>query len=621
MTGGSISVRDEITYRDKKGELITEKISGIRDYNGEKYVQLQDASQGSVIEVTGLTATYAGQGLGEDEASIRPVSEPVFVFTVVPEGPVDIPVFMKQLRELEEEDPLVRFTYNELYHAIFVQLMGNVQVEVLQNVIENRFSVACRIEKGNVLYKETIKGKVEGVGHYEPVRHYAEVHLIIEEGTRNSGINVSSRCSTDKLDKNWQAVITDCLENMSLRGVLGNFPLTDINVYLMGGQVSLSHTDSSDVREATRRAMRQGLMKAESVILEPYYYYELRLPSTQIGRAVNDIRNMSGTFDMETLDGDESRIKGYCPVSEMQGYSSVVMGYTSGKGRLSTSFDSYREAHDREKILSAVDYDPERDVENSPDSIFFKNGAGFHVKWNEVEKYMHMDNFLTEEKSREKEKPRRITSLDEREIEAILNRELGQKRRKPVPDTPPKKPKVVMGYDPDKKRYVFIDGYNLLFADSELKKLARRNIDAARSKLIDMMADYESYTGTEVLIVFDAYMNSEQREKRSSEKGVEVIYTDYTVTADAYLEKMANEIGRNDYVKVVSSDNLVRIGVFRSGVTCSSCSLFLEEIRNTKNEITEFLRKNNMRADTRISDIVDGEILEKWKQIVNYSQD
>ena len=622
VTGGKLSVRDEITYTDARGNAVSEKVTSIRDYNGEKFVQINEAEQGSVVEVTGLSATYAGQGMGEDEKYVRPVSEPVFVYTVIPETAVDIPVFMKQLHELEEEDPLLKFTYDELYHAIFVQLMGDVQIEVLQELIENRFGVVCSIDKGNVLYKETIRGRVEGIGHYEPIGHYAEVHLIIEGTERNSGINIISRYSTDKLDRNWQNVITDYLENSRLSGVLGNFPLTDVTIYLMAGGVSLDHTSSDDLREATQRALRQGLMKADSMILEPYYYYELKLPTHQIGRAISDIRVMSGTFEMETLNEEESVVKGYCPVSEMQGYSSEVMLYTSGKGRLSTSFDSYREAHDEEKILAGIDYDPERDVENSPDSIFFKHGAGFHVKWNEVEKYMHMGSYLVKQEDMVYGKVHRQISLDEQQVEDILNRELGEKRRKPYSQhTVYKHSEVRKGYDPNKKKYVFIDGYNLLFADDELKEIAKTNLEAARGRLIDMMADYEAYTGIEVLIVFDAYMNSEQTEKRTSENGVEVIFTDYTVTADAYLQKMANEIGKNDYVKVVSSDNLVRLGVFGSGVTCSSCGLFLEELKRTREDIMDFLEKNNMSTDTKLKDIVDEEILEKWKATVNYSQE
>ena len=497
-----------------------------------------------------------------------------------------------------------------------------VQIEVLQELIENRFGVVCSIDKGNVLYKETIRGRVEGIGHYEPIGHYAEVHLIIEGTERNSGINIISRYSTDKLDRNWQNVITDYLENSRLSGVLGNFPLTDVTIYLMAGGVSLDHTSSDDLREATQRALRQGLMKADSMILEPYYYYELKLPTHQIGRAISDIRVMSGTFEMETLNEEESVVKGYCPVSEMQGYSSEVMLYTSGTGRLSTSFDSYREAHDEEKILAGIDYDPERDVENSPDSIFFKHGAGFHVKWNEVEKYMHMGSYLVKQEDMVYGKVHRQISLDEQQVEDILNRELGEKRRKPYSQhTVYKHSEVRKGYDPNKKKYVFIDGYNLLFADDELKEIAKTNLEAARGRLIDMMADYEAYTGIEVLIVFDAYMNSEQTEKRTSENGVEVIFTDYTVTADAYLQKMANEIGKNDYVKVVSSDNLVRLGVFGSGVTCSSCGLFLEELKRTREDIMDFLEKNNMSTDTKLKDIVDEEILEKWKATVNYSQE
>ncbi|MBR3296051.1 MAG: TetM/TetW/TetO/TetS family tetracycline resistance ribosomal protection protein [Clostridia bacterium] len=621
VTGGKLSVRDEIRYTDTKGKEYSEKITGIREYNGERFVQISDAPQGSIVEVTGLTSTYAGQGLGEGEESIRTVSEPVFVYSIEPEEHVDLPVFLRQLHELEEEDPLLRFSYDEVYDAVFVQLMGDVQIEILQELIRNRFNVECSIKAGKVLYKETIRDKVEGIGHYEPIRHYAEVHLILEGSRINSGISISSRCPTDELDKNWQSDIIDYLENTRLTGVLGNFPVTDLNIYLMGGRVSLSHTDSSDIREATRRAFRQGLMKADSMILEPYYYYELRLPTGQVGRAITDIRNMKGDFEILALNEEESLIRGYCPVSEMQGYSSKVMFYTSGKGRLSTSFDSYREAHDPDAVLEGIDYDPERDTENPADSIFFKHGAGFHVKWNEVEKYMHMDRFLEKNDGMVMGKVHRQISLDEQQVEEILNREFGEKRRKQYRPSEYKYSSVIKGYDPNKKRYVFIDGYNLLFADEELKTVAKTNIDAARNRLIDMMADYEAYTGIEVVVVFDAYLNSEQTEKRFSDNGVEVIYTDYTVTADAYLEKMANEIGKNDYVKVVSSDNLVRMGVFGSGVTCSSCRLFLEEFRKTRRDIIEFLEKNNMKTDTKIRDIVDEEILKKWKTIVNYSQE
>ena len=622
ITGGSLGVRTVLTYRDGKGDTHEEKINGIRLYNGDKYTLLEKAEAGEVVGITGLSATFAGQGLGSVLGVTAPLSEPVFSYTIVPEDDVDVLWLYKQIRILEEEDPMLRFSFSEKFGTISISLMGAVQTEVIESIIASRFGVNVRIEQGRILYKETIKNKVEGVGHYEPLRHYAEVHVLLEPLKPGSGIVLHSACPGDELSLTWQRQILYNLEEKKHVGVLGGFPLTDVRITLVSGKAHLKHTEGGDMRQAALRAVRQGLMQAENVLLEPVYNYEIKLPSENLGRAINDIQNMSGTFEVETLDDGMSVLRGKCPVLGMHGYSDELASYTGGSGTISCEYGGYMPCHDQDEIVKTFGYDPEADLGNSPDSVFCKHGAGFVVKWNEVFDYMHLDSFLRPRPAGPAQERHRTEDLDEKEIEAIMNREFGPIRRKQygasavinVKKGKEKKEEV-------KKRHIVIDGYNLMFAWEEAKELSQKSLDLARTKLMDAMSDYHGFTGDDILIVFDAYRNTDQTEKRIIYHGIEVLYTNTDQTADAYIERFANELSRNESVKVVSSDNLVRLGVFRSGISAISSKYFLEEMKRVEGEIRSIIGALNIPAGQRLGDIMDQEELEQWRRKLNLSEE
>ena len=622
ITGGSLKVRSTVTYKDGEGTLLEEKISGIRTYTGDRYTLSEAAGGGEVVGITGLSGTFAGQGLGAAGGDSSPLSEPVFSYTIVPEDDVDILWLYKQIRVLEEEDPMLRFSFSEKFGTISVSLMGAVQTEVIASLIESRFGIRVRIEQGKILYKETVRNKVEGVGHYEPLRHYAEVHVLIEPLPAGSGIVLHSACPGDELSLTWQKQILYNLEEKKHVGVLGGFPLTDVRITLVSGKAHLKHTEGGDMRQAALRAVRQGLMQAENVLLEPVYNYEIELPSENLGRAINDIQNMSGTFEVETLDDGTSLLRGVCPVAGMHGYSGELASYTGGSGTISCEYGGYLPCHDQAEIVPTFGYDPEADLGNSPDSVFCRHGAGFIVKWNEVFDYMHLDSFLRPKPANVRTEKHRTEDLDEKEVEAIMNREFGPIRRKQYGQSAVinvRKGKEKK--EEPKKRHLVIDGYNLMFAWDETKALSEKSLDLARTRLMDTMSDYHGYTGDDVMIVFDAYRNTDQTEKRIIYHGIELLYTNTDQTADAYIERFANELSRNESVKVVSSDNLVRLGVFRSGIQAISSKYFLEEMNSVEGEIREIISKLNIPSGQRLGDIVDQEELEQWRRKQNFSEE
>ncbi len=614
VLGGTVKTRDVITYQSSGGKEISEKITGIRLYNSDKFTNLNEAKSSEVVTLTGLSETYAGQGLGSIDDT-QSYLEPVLRYELKPIGDLDSRTVYQTLLELQEEEPQLRLSWDSLNNAIYVHLMGNIQIEVIKSLIWDKYRIDVEIADSQVLYKETIASITEGIGHFEPLRHYAEVHLLLEPGEPGSGLTFGSVLPTDRLGSTWQNMILYHLQEKKHKGVLGGFPLTDVKITLVAGRISLKHTEGGDIREAALRAVRQGLMTAKNVLLEPFYHYSLTVPTTNVGRAVNDIQLMSGDFEINALDNGMSILTGFAPVSEMQYYQSEVAAYTGGYGKLSCVSGGYRPCHNQDEILDSVNYDPLADTANTPNSVFCKQGAGFTVKWNEVTDYMHIESFLKPRTEQVKEKHRTI-DLDEKALEELMLREFGPIRRKQygTPSVIHKADKETDIDETPKKSHIIIDGYNLMFLMTEQGIIPSGSLDLSRSAMISLLSNYSSFTGTHILTVFDAYQTTQVDNKKYSENNVDVIFTEYGETADAFIEKTANNLGKNDHVRVVSSDNLVRLGVFRSGIQRTSSQYFVEELASSQSEISGLIEKHNSKSGQSLSEFVDKEFLEKWQK-------
>ncbi len=596
LTGGTLSVRDTLRYRGANGMLLEEKVAQIRLYSGAKYETVQTASAGDVVAVTGLTETRPGQGLGAEPDGDTPLLTPALGYRIdLPLG-VDARTVLPRLRQLEEEEPLLHIVWQPNLGEIQAQLMGPLQTEVLVSLIRERFGLEVTVGAGRILYRETIAAPVEGVGHFEPLRHYAEVHLLLEPGEPGSGLRFTSSLSEDDLDLNWQRLILTHLAEKEHLGVLTGSPLTDVKITLIAGRAHLKHTEGGDFRQATYRAVRQGLMQAESILLEPYYRFRLEVPLSDVGRAISDIQAMGGVHDAPEEAGGRMVLTGSAPVSAMGSYMTEMAAYTRGRGRFSCRVEGYRPCRNAEAVIAERAYDPEADLENTPDSVFCAHGAGFVVKWKDVREYMHLDTGFGKAApaSEEPVKVRRKNlDIDEKELQAILEREFG-----PVRQTLPVPPKVVAAAaatppTPKVPERLIVDGYNVIFAWDELKELAQGSLDAARSKLIEMLINYQSYTASEVVLVFDAYRVPGGEGEKSTEGAVHVVYTKENETADMYIERLADEIGRNEAVRVVTSDSLVRLGALRSGVLRTSSMEFKGEVDKVMEKIAEAIRRSN----------------------------
>ncbi len=574
ITGGSIRNR---------GVINGEKVTGLRMYSGAKYETVDEVSAGSIVAVQGLEKTFAGQGIGIEDNSDSPQLEPVLSYRLKLPKNTDALTALKKLRLLEDEDPLLRISWNEQLREIHIQLMGQVQTEVLVALIKERFDMDVEIDSGGIMYRETIKAPVEGVGHFEPLRHYAEVHLALEPAERGSGLSFESRCSTDELDINWQNLILSHLAEKQHLGVLTGSPITDMKISLIAGRAHAKHTEGGDFREAVYRAVRQGLMKAESQLLEPWYEFRIEVPPEQIGRAISDVRAMSGEFSAE----DVSAIKGIAPVSEMNGYAPVLASYTSGRGRISCRLAGYYPCHNEKQVLESCDYEPEADLDNSPDSVFCSHGAGTVVKWDKVEEHMHIDTRFGREKSSEPVERPRFLSLDDKELEAIMEREFGPIRRREY-TRPQSAREQEYTVPPSKREYLIIDGYNLIFGTEELKALAEDNLELARSRLIDTLRSYRAFRGCELVLVFDGYKVEGNVGERDT-LGIRIVYTKENETADMYIEKLADDIGKNYSVRVVTNDSLIRLSALRSGVLRMSCKEFTNELSFVMQQISEYV--------------------------------
>lgn len=597
VTGGSIKVREMIG---------NEKISGIRIYSGAKFTTADEGKSGEICALTGLDKTHNGQGLGFESAGERPTLEPVMNYRVVLPDGCDADTILPKLRELEEEDPQLHVTWDSHLKEIHVGLMGDVQAEILKSIVAERFGVKIDIDSGRVMYKETIENKVEGIGHYEPLRHYAEVHLIMEPLPRGSGLVFRTDCSEDTLDRNWQRLILMHLGEKQHLGVLTGSPITDMRITLAAGRAHIKHTEGGDFRQATYRAVRQGLMQAKSKLLEPYFSFRLEVPSEQIGRAINDIRMKSGSFDSPEESGGISVLRGRAPVTELNGYASEVAAYTGGRGRLYCESAGYDDCHNAEKVIAELAYDPEADLENTPDSVFCAHGGGFGVKWNKVGEYMHLESCLEKEKPYTPPVNRRNLHIDDKELEAIMEREFGKPKYELYRPTSKKNDGNQTDFEmTERKSYVLVDGYNVIFAWDELKNLADTDLGAARERLMEILCNYSAYTKNNVVLVFDAYKVPGNTGERFDFHNIHVVYTKERELGDVYIEKLISEIGKNDRVRVVTSDNLIQLSAVRFGVLRMSAAEFEREVDSVHAKIGKFLdeiREKNPK--TKIDEIV-----------------
>ena len=580
VTGGSLSVREALTYTPLQGEPLTEKVLQIRLYSGEKFTAAETVPAGALCAVTGLSSTYAGQGLGTEPGAAPPTLEPVMTYRV--SFPADPATVLPKLRQLEEEDPLLHLLWDSNTRQIFVQIMGRVQLEVFRNLVKERFSLDVTLDDPRIFYKETIENTVEGVGHFEPLRHYAEVHVLLEPLPRGSGLQFASNCSTDVLDGNYQRLIMSHLSEKMHRGVLIGAPITDVKMTLLVGRAHLKHTEGGDFRQATYRAVRQGLMQARSTILEPWYDFTLTLPAEQIGRAITDIRAMSGEFDAPETHGALSTLKGIVPASELKDYADQVAAYSQGKGRLQIALHGYAPCHNQPQVISEYGYDPEADLDNTPDSVFCAHGAGFTVKWNKVWDYMHLESTL------KAEKPQIITRnlrADDKELEAIMEREFGPIRRRQYTEPANRPAEEKLTIRPLKQQYLIVDGYNIIFAWDDLAELAKHDLDAARRKLMDDLSSYAGFKKSRVVLVFDGYKRKGNTGEKFTFHNIQVVYTAEGETGDAYIEALVAEIGTNFNLRVATSDSLVQLASIRSGVLRVSARELRAEVEEANKEM------------------------------------
>ena len=586
VTGGSLGVRDTVTYAAARGEQLEEKAVQLRLYSGDKFTAPDRVFPGQLCAVTGLRDTWAGQGLGAEAHAAPPVLEPVMTYRIqLPKG-CDPLTALPKLRQLEEEDPQLHILWDDRLKQIHVQIMGKVQLEILHSLIRERFSMEVSFGEGRVYYKETVANTVEGVGHFEPLRHYAEVHLLLEPLPRGSGLVFDTVCSTDVLDSNYQNLILTHLGEKTHVGVLTGAPITDMKITLLVGKAHLKHTEGGDFRQATYRAVRQGLMQAQSVLLEPWYRFVLTVPTGQIGRAITDIRTMGGEFDPPETAGEMSVLKGLVPAAELGDYPEQVAAYTQGQGQLQITLYGYAPCHDPDAVIAEAAYDPEADLENTPDSVFCAHGAGFPVKWHQVREFMHLESGLKDDRPAQ---PAIIPRghIDDRELEAIMEREFGPIKR-PVYQKPVTRPaSEEVPIRPPRQKALIVDGYNIIFAWEQLAQTAASDLEAARRQLLDALSSYAGYKKCRVVVVFDGYKVKGNPGEKGHFHNIQVVYTKENETADAYIEALASEIGSNYAVRVATSDALVQLSSLRSGVLRMSARELQEEVALTQKEMRQ----------------------------------
>ena len=605
VTGGSLKVRSVLSAGEGEDGW-EEKVNQIRVYSGVKFTTLDEAPAGTVCAVTGLSRTYPGQGLGGEAASEPPVLEPVLTYQVLPPEGCDVHTLLQNLRQLEEEDPQLRVLWNEQLGEIHIRLMGEIQLEVMSRLIEDRFGVQVTFGTGSIVYQETIAAPVEGVGHFEPLRHYAEVHLLLEPLERGTGIQIDTACPEDVLDRNWQRLILTHLIEKTHVGVLTGSPITDVKLTLLTGKAHLKHTEGGDFRQATYRAIRQGLRMAESILLEPWYDFRLEVPADCVGRAMTDIQRMSGQFDPAQPDGELTVLTGTAPVSEMSGYWTEVTSYTRGRGRLSCTLRGYEPCHNTDEVIAQLGYDPDRDTENPADSVFCSHGAGVNVKWDEVREHMHLDSgWRPPEEQKEEEPaavmPRQAMSYEsyaamEKELEAIFTRTYGPIKARafsPTPKAAPKKEKPWKGLKARNRgeEYLLVDGYNIIHAWEDLSRLAQADLDGARQRLMDILSNYQGWRRCHVILVFDAYKVKGNPGSVERYHNIHVVYTKEAETADMYIEKTTYEIAREHRVRVATSDGLEQMIILGHGAVRMSARELKFEIDQVNEQIRSIIGK------------------------------
>jgi len=590
VTGGSLKVRQSLSYQNQKGDPLEEKVLQLRLYSADKFTPAEAVFPGQICAVTGLSATFAGQALGEETAAAAPILEPVMTYRVaLPQG-CDPVQTLPKLRLLEEEDPQLHILWDDRLKQIHAQIMGKVQLEVLRSIIHERFSLDVQFADRRIYYKETIAAAVEGVGHFEPLRHYAEVHLLLEPLPQGSGLVFDSICSTDVLDLQYQKLIISHLSEKPHLGVLTGAPITDMKITLLVGKAHLKHTEGGDFRQATYRAVRQGLMQAESILLEPWYSFTLTVPTETIGRAITDIRAMSGKFDAPESAGDTSTLTGTVPASELGDYAEQLAAYTQGRGQLQVTLQGYAPCHNTQSVVEELGYDPESDLENTPDSVFCAHGAGFTVKWDQVHEYMHLESGLKKDAPAEPAILHR-PHIDDRELEAIMQRQFGDIKRPQYSAAQSRPAKEEITIRPPRATALIVDGYNIIFAWEDLAETAKSDLDTARRQLCDVLSSYAGFKKCRLAVVFDGYKAKGNPGERSQYHNIGVVYTKEGQTADAYIEALADEIGKNYAVRVATSDALVQLSSLRSGVLRMSARELREEIETAKKEMQKHFKK------------------------------
>lgn len=665
ITGGSLKVK--ALLQGQEGE----KINQIRIYSGARYEAVPEAEPGMVCAVTGPLTTYPGQGIGRESESEQPILEPVLSYQVLlPEG-CDPPVMLRRLRQLEEEEPQLHIVWNEVLQEIQVQVMGVVQIEVLKGLIHDRFGVDVEFGAGHIVYKETIARPVEGVGHFEPLRHYAEVHLLMEPAERGSGLQLETACSEDVLEKNWQRLVLTHLEEKVHKGVLTGSEITDMKITLIAGRAHLKHTEGGDFRQATYRAVRQGLREAGCRLLEPYYQFRLELPSEVIGRAMTDLERLQAVFEPPLMEGDSAVITGQAPVSAMWDYQTEVAAYTKGRGRLFCSLKGYDLCHNEEEVVAAAGYDPEADLENPTGSVFCAHGAGFVVPWDQVKDYMQVESPLIRslelETGEQAMKP--VTSqgtgqgtgqgsgkyagqgrpfgADEKELEAIFTRTYGERKRKlpgdggprqviyqgngptqgensrqggnnpgqGVPGKASEKPGYLRKHQETMEDYLLVDGYNIIYAWEELRELAKVTIDGARHRLMDILCNYQSFKKCILIVVFDAYKVEGNTGQALDYHNIHVVYTKEAETADQYIEKLAHQMGRRQRVTVATSDGLEQLIIHGQGCLLMSARELWEDVERIRQQIGEEQAKLPRPKKRTMFQDADEELAEYLEQV------
>ena len=637
VTGGSLKVKDLLSGTQDE-EVWEEKVNQIRLYSGEKFEPVQEVFGGTICTVTGLTKTHPGQGLGVEQFSEKPYLEPVLNYQMILPDGINVNEVIGKLRQLEEEEPELHIVWDETLRELHVQLMGEVQIEIIKTLLKERFDLEVTFGTGSIIYKETIANTVEGIGHYEPLRHYAEVHLLLEPGEQGSGMTFATNCSEDLLDKNWQRLIMTHLEERKHRGVLTGSEITDMKISVVGGRAHLKHTEGGDFRQSTYRAVRQGLMKAQSVLLEPFYEFRLEIPLENLGRAMTDVEKMFGKCNPPELGAEMAVVTGKAPVAAMRDYTMEVIAYSKGRGRLNCVPGGYAPCHNAEEVIAARGYDPDSDMRNPSGSVFCAHGAGYYVPWDEVDEMAHVETPY----SMKKKKPMEVmnapkysvagggrfsySGADDKELEEIFTRTYGERKDREGQGRGSFKVQRVRAYNPSSERsqkkpepvkeYLLVDGYNIVFAWEDLKELAEVNIESARGKLMDILCNYQGYKGCTLILVFDAYKVVGNTGEMMDYHNIHVVYTKEAETADQYIEKLAHEIGRKYNVTVATSDGMEQLIIRGQGCRLLSARELRDEIEYMKQELRqEYLEKHPGGPKNYLFDHLEDELAFYMEQV------